>query len=1438
MLSIENSPPDPSSSCDIPQLKTGSDERASLKLALPDVDLSKPVQFGNNPPSNFSIRDYVLATRSKDIEKNWPFSLTNLQLCLKHGARDLLPPFQPLDKVRNQSFQRCTVESSTLENKNLSNSDGEPSRSNDHAELDSSENARLTQKPTDACLESISCRSQAENDFPSTITSVSQSDIESLPTNKPSSSPLDTDTLPEVSVEVEAAAPVHKTESTSRPSKKCRLVLKFGANSDRSSTEDIASNCTTVSELTMASKTCPVCKTFSSSSNTTLNAHIDQCLSVESAPKWMTDSKLTRHRIKTRKTRLMEDIYTTAARCTLEELDRRNGTSWATISNLPSRENDNSEMPDEGKNPRMSPVHSADTGDVGAVYIDSNGTKVRILSKFNDAPSVSQLEEELVTRKPSRGGKGSKFLTAKKKKRRAHKHHKYLRNASSKKVLSHKAYSFQNYGGQGFHHGVEERCEKRGYHFKKQVKSSHSGSLRHWARSKRTVVAKKVSGKDDHDHQPQIESDQLCSGDSLVERSQVSKLTNESQKPISSPENSETMKNPFCEALVSDKKERSPGRKRMRSPLLGDRSCDTVDRLLPPVKRNVNQLSKEDNSVCDGNCITLSTSKLGDIASGPNQNSYLPPGSGSNPSRSCHSLTSKTMKLRKKLFSVRSGLSVSESGADMIKLSSALKTSQMHPMAEIDGEAVAWLSEADHQYDLMQNHIPNQSGREEISNMVSLGNSTVSKIKQVRGAIRTSERVEAITLKSSQLALLGYGHDKGENMDSAGHVVGFLDKAEGPESARKELVIEPATKRAVAGNVANLCQRIDPELQQELGNCTENRSKSGQSIEDYGGSLCRAGAPTNPTQPNFANGKEIYCTDEVGNGWIGQSAHTGEEMDSENGQANFYADVDPIPIPGPPGSFLPSPGDMGSEDLQGSSSLTTSRVQSSQDHHDFIDGDSSDSPISTTSTVSNSTLAGYDQQYTEPLSSPGPQSVQDKLRSGFSGASVEPSAESSAVVPRTSNFEVEGLTFDGDNCKPNKVSIEKGPLSFRSDEPCCCQRRERISQGGALNHQESQLLKRRAIASVTIPTTRKQMGCNLNTRPGHLDERSETFSLSSCPSLKSERASPPIMKSPAGSVPFKGSPDASLNLPSRVACDSASPSASNPVLRLMGKNLMVVNKDEDGPMLPGQSQQHHQMNPQTPVFTTFSEVSPVNTQNHFYLSYHQKVPQIGQNSHNLVEHCFDGSLSNNFRSHANLKTPQTLSQGLGLMFPEPRKDGAFIAFEEPHEYKGHNSLPAQENKSKSRQIAASMYHVERLLRTESQQISTRSASNANGEIIVIDDILDSEDNLTADVANCVGGMRDSREVSSGGSIPVVPSNNSRHANPFNFYQPQDPPSAELTVVHNASFHANPSRGASASSARWSCTSEGSSVLQRTPFLAASPSRGHLRSALYNSPSLM
>lgn len=158
-------------------------------------------------------------------------------------------------------------------------------------------------------------------------------------------------------------------------------------------------------ETAMVSKICPVCMTFSSSSNTTLNAHIDQCLSGESTMKWAANREIVnKHRIKPKKMRLMVDIYKTATRCTVEELDARNGTSWANHSSFPDQE----------------------------IEFLSKREKVRILSipkADNDASNDGSQKKEQKS--------GKVFLRKKKYKNQARKHdQKYLKQSPNNKKSS------------------------------------------------------------------------------------------------------------------------------------------------------------------------------------------------------------------------------------------------------------------------------------------------------------------------------------------------------------------------------------------------------------------------------------------------------------------------------------------------------------------------------------------------------------------------------------------------------------------------------------------------------------------------------------------------------------------------------------------------------------------------------------------------------------------------------------------------------------------------------------------------------------------------------------------------------------------------------------------------------------------------------------------
>ncbi|XP_048227530.1 uncharacterized protein LOC8267943 [Ricinus communis] len=1441
MLSIENPPPDPSCSCQFPKLITTSSDE-------PKVDLPNPPLDHHTPLPNFSIRDYVFTARSKDIKKNWPFSLKNLQLCLKHGVKDVLPPFQLLDTAKNLSFKTCTVESCSLEKENTSNFDKEPSRQEKHVLLDSSDDPQLNNKLAESCVDISSCRSGEENDFPSTTTSVSQSEIEypstkteikSLPHNRQSSAP--TETCRKATVAVEAAVPCgnKKTESNSRSvGKKCRLIVKFGGNSDRNSTEDIASNSTTISE-TMASKVCPVCKTFSSTSNTTLNAHIDQCLSVESTPKWTADSKLTRPRIKPRKTRLMVDIYCTARPCTLEELDRRNGTSWATVSSLPTQENDKTENNNEGKKQRVSMNYPEDVGDVGPVYIDANGTKLRILSKLNDQSSVSKVGEDIGTRKLLKGDKGIKYISNKKKKRLAEKHQKCLKLApQSKKIFSHKAHGSQISRDQ--EECPEEAKNSEKHHWmSKQSKPSDSGTLRPWVCSKRRGFTKKIASQEGHQpvrcnwHLPRdllVDNGQSFLGNSLAERTHVEKLNYLSENPVSSSRNSVRTDKSIHKLQISNRREQSPGCKKVGN-LLEARTSNNPESSSPPMKQIPNQLGSCGTSVYNScmlqpskstrNHASLLKKKTIDTHGDSINASDISCIASSKSSRSAHAIVTKAMKFSsfRRNISVNSQPSGAESMPGKLKKWAALKKSQVRSMKKRD-EVLTWHSEVDQQYEIMHDDADNQVEREEMAEKDSLNRITVLQTRQA--TLCFSHEEEALALRSSRSATHCYDDDMQVDADSSVRIGDdFLQTIDCLDSARKQahvyaenIVVEPSSKTSDGRSTTSLVKPVDSEFY-KLDNSLKVQS-------NYRGLFCGTEAPADPTEPDFVNDKEMFSADEVGNDMARQHAEMGVELDSEAEQRNSFAEVDPIPIPGPPGSFLPSPRDMGSEDFQGNSSLTTSRVHSSPDQHDVVDGDSSDSPMSAASTISNPS-AGF--KYSEPSSSLGPYAAQDRIRSTI--ATAEPSVQSAGVIPQATSTDMERTSFSGEYLKLDRIYIEKGSFAYKNDQPCCCQRKERFNQGVTLNYQESQLLRRRKMASMTGPASGKQMDFNSNLRLADMDVRPELAVPSNCPNSGSEKVVLPVTKPLASPIPFKDSPNTGVRPLARNDSDSASPSASNPVLRLMGKNLMVVNKDEDAPVPLGGIQPHVQNNHHTPQFADFSRPFPGNIQNWECHPLHPTGPQVpvifGQNSHKVAGQCFDGGLSNSFRSQFDSSVPLHVRLPAGIFQDQHTDYGLATTSMDYHDY----NVPSRHNRLKNRLNSSSMDNMEKVIATPDRHCQHSDSSvNPVKEIIIIDDIPESENIVISDGAKYAQGRRESQI-----------SYNLNRVHPYNCYQSQEhTPIGKSPMVHGASLHVTPIKPGNTCPIRWGCISEDSGVLQRSPFPAASSSPGHLRSpALHYSP---
>ncbi|XP_039028462.1 uncharacterized protein LOC120162373 isoform X2 [Hibiscus syriacus] len=1404
MLSIENPPSDPPHPCQVVvQLKSGGGEieRLPHKLPLPEVDLLKKPFLDNHqhqhhtPLPKFSIRDFVFTARGNDIKKNWPFSPRNLQLCLKHGLKDPLPPFQLLGTVRNQTVERCVVETNPFEKQTKRKFGDEPSGSNDHVVLESSNDAYSNHNLAGTCIDSSSCRSGGErgNDLPSTTASASEADIDSVLVKKQSDLSLETDTIVEASAGVQAAGKTRKTENATRPSgKKCRLIVKFGAQFERNLTEDIASSSTMLSE-SMASKVCPVCKTFSSSSNTTLNAHIDQCLSDESTPKWTVDSKLTRRRIKPRKIRMIVDVYATAKPCTLEELDRRNGTCWVTASKILSQDSERLEISDEGEKLRASSINARD---VGAVYFDDNGTKIRILSKSNDVPLMSKVGDDSGPIKAFKGNKGNKFLSTKKKRRHSSQHHKYLKLApQSQKLLSHKACSStQMVGGLEGYHGVANTLQSDGPDVPKQIKSSDSRSFRERVCSKQDCLSRKPNNQ--ARNQPsvcrrnvflelQVQRDQPHQGDPIAERNFVRRLKSSSEIAISSSEKCKKREKPVYEAPDMNEKERSFGRKRVRSSLCGARIRNKVE--LRSHKQNENHLNKDHSHLGNDHLVkSLST--------------------GGNCSFAFKRFRSSP---KKNMSSASNRSSMGKFGSNLVK-NHLVTESRLRFMEEI-GEDVSWGPETDQECDLVHDSSENQPGRKEITEEMSFGGSSIQGApsgEQRRKSISSREECMALSIHSAPNSS---SSDETENTDSSARSENTLDKADGLESFEE--------------TVTSLSHSVETKSN-KLSNLSENRSNSIQTHEDYSGPLCGGEGLADLTDPSFVGEPHMFCA-EVSHNIIGQTGNMGGDLDSDVAQLNSFPEVDPIPIPGPPGSFLPSPRAMGSDDFQGNSSMTISRIQSSQDQLDLIDGESSDSPISVVSTISNSLEARSDSKFAEPLAFFGDPAMLENYRSGCSTAKYEPLAENGAAFPYTRA----GLerTFRGEKSREHRTSLETRSLIFKNDDqPCSCQRKDRSYQGFALNYQEPQLLRRRATASMMVPTMGMQISANQNTSPDNMDAKPETNSLGSSAGLGSEQMAVPVMKPPAGSIAFEGFPGAGVKLSDRSNCDPATPS-SNPVLRLMGKNLMVVNKEEDTSVPLGQSIHL------TPKFPTSYGLTTSNIGNQGGIPFHQTMPRssliFDQHPKDLAGQPFDVQLTNGYRNHANLGTLQTQGQFPAGVFFDERMECGLTTSMELYKYAGDYNMPARPSRLKKKPGPV----MEKVTTLDYQRRNGDSAISK--EVIVIDDSTESETNKFSDIAKHFEGLRESSLIPAGLSMPLVPNHSVWHMNPFSRYKLEDTLRGDLTMVQNNNFNTIPSGRANTVPFRWDYTSERSSVPQRAPLMAASSSSGHLRPSVYYYPSL-
>ncbi|KAI3686121.1 hypothetical protein L1987_79793 [Smallanthus sonchifolius] len=351
----------------------------NFHASVSDIDLVADLDASNNPQSSFSIRDFAFNLRSKNIARNWPFSRKTLQICLQHEVKNILPPFQSLESLRNNSSNQEIISSCN-------------GKSNLELILESRNSKNLGQ--------------------------------------------------------TKSKKPV------------------------------LGSSRKTETETVMASKICPVCKIFSSSSNTTLNAHIDQCLSGESTMNWTANPEVViKHRIKPRKMRLMVDIYKTAPHCTVEELDARNGTSWANNSSFPDQEIEFHREEEKEERAATTVVDHE-----GAVYSDTNRTEVQILP-------VPKVDNDTSNDGSQKRGKSGKVFLRKKKNKKHEREHDHVQNylkQSRKLFTCIKKSSFEVAAGPEETVGSGESCNK-------EVMNKVDFPIVRppWACSKRTGLAKK-----------------------------------------------------------------------------------------------------------------------------------------------------------------------------------------------------------------------------------------------------------------------------------------------------------------------------------------------------------------------------------------------------------------------------------------------------------------------------------------------------------------------------------------------------------------------------------------------------------------------------------------------------------------------------------------------------------------------------------------------------------------------------------------------------------------------------------------------------------------------------------------------------------------------------------------------------------------------------------
>ncbi|XP_073061622.1 uncharacterized protein [Primulina eburnea] len=1425
MLSTEAPPPDLPCPCVISQQNSGGsnifsiDERDSdnnqqqLEVDLFKSDLD---DNNNNPLPKFSIRDYVSSARGKDIKNNWPFSQKNLQLCLKHGVTDVLPPFQPLDTVRNPSRMKCVdVKLPALSDRILSSGFWE-----------------------------------GKEFEPTTLPSCSN--INSVPLIKAPCSKPEAVSFPRSSVEkIESSAPASRKveKSTQNSAKNCKLMVKWSKIAEPLSTEH---------SEPMASKVCPVCKTFSSSSNTTLNAHIDQCLSGVSTMDWTSNSKVSKHRIKPRKTRLMVDIYETALHCTLEDLDRRNGTNWAL--NMISSTQDLEADTKEEKKKKIDSSIDVEGNEEGAVYVDSSGAKFLSLSKCSDLPSNSNAKDDCGTRKFVVLNKESK-IPLRKKRRVLVKRHKSLKHshygrASSSSGPSH-CPEVKNVKQKKLFHedGYEEEYTTQPVKAYDQIKSGETEMVKQWVVGSKRTGFRKISQEHEHQHPDKsvknviVKDSHSSRGDSYI------KGTRDSNSPVFYDEN------PLLPSQCRKRKENLQYashdehikqlylRKRAGVSVMTSQDCHGKRNRLALLKC-IKKHSRKDRPLLHKRHIDPLSGAENLGFSGSNKRNEINTSTGLNAecsfrdSRMSHhhafSYEGKDLAYSRqppfdhvispghnKKSSMRKKSFASQASAPELKDNSRhfnLKKPRLHYTSDSDDEAVVPRSAICRRDNRVEKLSVNAAQMEITSVRSSMEPARVLKIRKKEIFLNSSKEVDMAS-KGSEISPELDSHGVRKNIDSfmggdvpasTSNVLDTVKEAE----IQDEFVCDLISQRADGAAFLALRKSLESSFYEIAGPSNVKSVLQGY-VETYN-KHC-------PAELLLGGESEMFYTDKVAKSMTSSDTGTVGEMDVNEGQGNYFVDVDPIPIPGPPGSFLPSPGRMSSEELQGNSSLTTCRIQSSEDKHELMDVDSSDSPISSASLVSESAAGRSDSVSAKNLSELS-DGIQDQSRCNISEDRV---VESSKLSELASPVEGEP---DLDESRADLLLTETNTHILKNSQPCCCSRKG-VFLKDSFNCQGSQIVWRRSIASLAVRSQEKRTG----------GDQSETalnsIVMSQTPPRKVQTpgAENRTSNSQMGYAPRLVSQDSETKFPTCGDCKSTSPSTTNPVLRLMGKNLMVVNKEET--LSPQMSQTHLSMaRDRHPSMLSIvdNEITTVRFPNECY-SIHQNLSQVPSRYDHmqpsmLAQH-LDASPPNCFENTPKIRIQGSTLHPSAFLLSSKSFGGSLASSLEHHDFASGSNMTSEFGFSIGPETPIT-YGVEKV-QTHGHQLirSTDFSGSRNKETLVINESLKSKPGLSVRATHD-GEKIEMRRSPVGISAPVVFGHDSRLVNPA-FYNNQTqgyPVCNGSQAFYATNIQVPSSMGIfKANSVQWNCTREGSAILHPNSVTVSSPAASHPRSSLYFSP---